>query len=189
MEKPKQQNAANSNGFTLIEVLTVIAIITVLAGLLFPAISGSIQKGKSAVARADVKAIETAVKQYQTEYGKLPLINGDQGTANDKYFNTSASNEQYFLIDWLKGTAPAARVWALDEVNPRRVQFLDIPGRKNALSTEGYFQDPWGTVYTIVIDKDYNRDIEGIPIPLSVIARSAGPDKTLGTPDDIESYK
>ena len=60
--------------FTLVELLTVIAIIAILMGLLFPAIGAVKENGRRVQAKNDVMGIITAVKQYNTEYGKYPVV-------------------------------------------------------------------------------------------------------------------
>lgn len=58
--------------FTLVELLTVIAIIAVLMGLLFPALQGARDNARRADAGAMVRNIVNASKAYYNDYGKYP---------------------------------------------------------------------------------------------------------------------
>ena len=52
----------NKKGFTLVELIIVIAIIGVLAGVLIPTFAGVIEKAKLASDQSDVKNMNTVVK-------------------------------------------------------------------------------------------------------------------------------
>src|SRR5947209_14700395 len=84
--------------FTLIELLTVITIIAILMGLLFPAINIAKDQANKARARADVTGIAAAVKAYYTEYGKYPV--GASAAPGDVTFGDTpaATNQQLFDI-------------------------------------------------------------------------------------------
>jgi len=58
--------------FTLIEILTVILIIGVLAGMLFPVVGHIQERGRIAEAKTLVSGMKAAVLAYQTEYNCLP---------------------------------------------------------------------------------------------------------------------
>lgn len=60
--------------FTLIELLVVIAIISILMGLLLPALAIVREQARRTQASQDVKSIVVAVTQYQTEYGTYPRV-------------------------------------------------------------------------------------------------------------------
>src|SRR5678815_4643898 len=62
------------SAFTLLELLSVIAIMGVLITLLFPAIAAVKESGRKATAGAEVHRIATAVMAFKTEYGKLPTL-------------------------------------------------------------------------------------------------------------------
>jgi prepilin-type N-terminal cleavage/methylation domain-containing protein len=59
-------------GFTLIEVLTVIIIISILAALLIPAIGGAVRRAKTAAMRMEVEGLSQAIEAYNSKYGDYP---------------------------------------------------------------------------------------------------------------------
>ena len=69
----------NNKGFTLIELMVVIAILGVLAAIAIPKVSDSITLAKTAKLQADLHTIATAVAMYEADNGKLP--SGDLETA------------------------------------------------------------------------------------------------------------
>jgi len=64
---------AASKGFTLIEILLVIVIISALAAMIVPRLTGRSEKAKEAIARADITVnIATALKLYELDNGRYP---------------------------------------------------------------------------------------------------------------------
>ena len=59
--------------FTLMEMLVVIAIIAILAGLLLPVLNNSKQKAKVAAAKIEMNNLINAIRQYQETYGSFPV--------------------------------------------------------------------------------------------------------------------
>ena len=69
------KNQKNKKGFTLIEILLVVATIAILAGIVILAINPSKQLGeaRNAQRRADINTILNAVYQYSLDHnGSLP---------------------------------------------------------------------------------------------------------------------
>ncbi len=65
-------------GFTLIEVLTVIVIIGILAAISVPAIGYAVRKGKQTAQKAEITALAQAVEQYAQKYGDYPPDGSDR---------------------------------------------------------------------------------------------------------------
>ncbi len=61
-----------NKSFTLIELLITIAIIAILAAMLFPAISHVRNSARETQAKAEMQAITTAIKSFESTYGILP---------------------------------------------------------------------------------------------------------------------
>jgi prepilin-type N-terminal cleavage/methylation domain-containing protein/prepilin-type processing-associated H-X9-DG protein len=71
-----------ARGFTLNELLAVIAIIGILAGLLVSALSRGMTSGKSAVCRNNFRQLGLGLNLYASELEKYPLYYGPGGSWN-----------------------------------------------------------------------------------------------------------
>lgn len=69
---PSPRLSTGRTGFTLVELLTVVAIILVLAGLLIGVAGNASYKSSFARAQTEVKAMETALESYKADNGAYP---------------------------------------------------------------------------------------------------------------------
>lgn len=65
------------NGFTLIEVIIVMIIITLLAALVGPRLFPKLGKGKQAAARAQIELLGQGLDQFRLDVGRYPTA--DEG--------------------------------------------------------------------------------------------------------------
>lgn len=62
-----------TRGFTIIEILLVVVIISALAAMVVPRLTGRSEQAKEAIASADIKVnIPTALKLYELDNGRYP---------------------------------------------------------------------------------------------------------------------
>lgn len=59
-------------GFTLIEIMVVLVILGILAGLIIPRIMGRPEEARRTKARIQIESIETALKLYKLDNGVYP---------------------------------------------------------------------------------------------------------------------
>jgi prepilin-type N-terminal cleavage/methylation domain-containing protein len=119
-------------GFTLLELLTVIAIIGILAALLFPAISGAINKSRRTAALAEVRGIETALKKYYQEYTSWP----EKLFIPPRIDEAKAIPIRGDMVRMLLGEDPEDK-----KVNPRLLSFIEF----TRVDTAGDAISPWGS--------------------------------------------
>jgi prepilin-type N-terminal cleavage/methylation domain-containing protein len=152
----KTHSARAARGFTLIELLVVIAIIAVLAGVGFSAGGSAIQKAKKTTCLAAAVSIESAVNNFYTEYGSMPISGADD---KDKQVDTNAATG-IALLKTLLGMDTA--------LNPRGIKFLSVKegkANKNGLiyNTSGSdvtaMYDPWGGPYFVMLDGSYDEKV------------------------------
>lgn len=62
----------NQHGFTLIEIMVVIAIIGILGMLVAPSVIDNVKKARMTTAKAQMQNFEQALQFYQLDYGKYP---------------------------------------------------------------------------------------------------------------------
>jgi general secretion pathway protein G len=67
----KEQKGVNEmkNGFTLIELMIVIAVIAILAGISLPYMKGMQDEGNTAKAAGELRTLATAVESYYIHHG------------------------------------------------------------------------------------------------------------------------
>ncbi|MFX0548754.1 type II secretion system protein [Hathewaya histolytica] len=64
---------AKKKGFTLIELIVVIAILGILAAILLPRFSGFTDSAREKTVTSEAKAIYTSLEAYYAENGKYPV--------------------------------------------------------------------------------------------------------------------
>jgi prepilin-type N-terminal cleavage/methylation domain-containing protein/prepilin-type processing-associated H-X9-DG protein len=96
-------------GFTLVEMLVVIAIVGVLASMVLPGVRGARRMADRIEAAAKMKTIGVAINQYRLDHhGALPgpLIYGQYTVPTP---NLNRGRLSSFLYDYLPGSAPEDR--------------------------------------------------------------------------------
>jgi general secretion pathway protein G len=68
---PKRR-AGSERGFTLVELMIVMAVISILLTIAIPAYLQSIKKAKEAVLKEDLHTMRTAIDQYTVDKEKAP---------------------------------------------------------------------------------------------------------------------
>ena len=128
---------AKSSSFTLVELLVVISIIGLLAGLGFPAITGAIQAGKKAEVSAMAESIKTAVNAFYAEYSMYP---SNSGKTDLNFLN---------LMSTTNSTGTSAQ-------NTRGIAFLEVPPKftngNGIVTPRGFCQNKAQSNFFILID-------------------------------------
>ncbi|MFE7227115.1 type II secretion system protein [Nocardioides sp. NPDC057577] len=72
-----RQARRDDSGFTLIELVIVILILGVLAGVVVFSVSGINNRGTEAACKTEVRTVETAIEAYRADNDAYPTTVGD----------------------------------------------------------------------------------------------------------------
>lgn len=171
-------------GFTLIEILVVIAILGILMGMTIPAASTIVKKAKRSTARTDAAVVQSGLMAYRGEYGSWPEF------AKGRHSQHLTDHE--FLETMMP--SPEGRP---PEENLKRVRFIeggkDVVGPGNKGGDDQYI-DPWGNPFQYLVNEtpketmglgNFGSGYEGPEeIRAKVLVWSAGEDGDYGTWED-----
>ncbi|GLI58098.1 hypothetical protein PM10SUCC1_36120 [Propionigenium maris DSM 9537] len=146
------------NGFTLIELMVVVAVIGFLAAIALPKFTGVVDSGKIAKVEGDLRAIDTAARMHRADTEQWPPFDsGSWGSSENKssFFENSGGLPGWkgpYLNKWPKNPL---RAGALDGgiENEYQLDYWDYAGR-NVFVIEIYSKDR-------ELAKALDRDIDG----------------------------
>jgi len=159
-------------GFTLIEMLIVVAIIGILAALLIPNAMSALQKAKQKGTLKDINTIATGLMDYVTDNGKAPANqNGDLTQTSPAYAALSGFYVKVLPVNdqWgnpfqvFTGSSCASNKWGIPE--PADGFGVDefMVGSNGRNGTAGDFkydtQYPDNNFYAVAKISDFNNEI------------------------------
>lgn len=164
----------------MVELLTVIAVIAILAGIAVPVVVGMQSKGRETSARADMNAIKMALTQFKADYSVFPVTaSGD--TLYHAGFDSKKDDEDIDnLLAHLTLIQPKPKGGTGDDkndpvdfsstINKKKRKYLDAPakpvtGKFEVGSGDDKYQsgfmklDPWGRRYNIALDTSFDKKL------------------------------
>ena len=156
----KNANRRNA-GFTLIELVVTIAILTLLAGILVPAVGNYMEKGKNGKVTAELRELVNAITNYNVDTGAWP------GATDITTLTTT--NWALTDIPCLYKNTFSKTGWNGPYLNKgvmvSGAMTVSVPGASGSAGTG--LLDPWGNPYIVTVA------LAGLVIATVVLRRSA----------------
>lgn len=143
-------------GFTLIEILTVIAIVAILASILVPVAGKARKSAMKKRTTVEMNSIKVAALQFLSDHRYMPwpaAIVADRPIwiGDDMWTVKADGTDQLPVMDLLTGN------------NAMKKVYLQIPEKSRPANNPAsmIFNDPWGQPYRIGLD----RNLDGAVLP------------------------
>ena len=169
-------NISKQKGFTLTEMLVVIAIIGIIAAIALPSIARAKIRSKAAVTKVEMKSLEGAIKAYKSDYERFPIGKLSNNNPRNNYGDYTAGKHPYIDerggIAWAPGNNNVMYILLAEDEgvnvrharNPKKHKYITpkdsgtsvdkdgIPG----LSLTKVYRSPFGNNF--IISMDVNGD-------------------------------
>jgi type II secretory pathway pseudopilin PulG len=166
-----------AGAFTLIDLLVVVAIIGILAGMLLPAIGNAQKKAKITQTKLEMQKIEQSLLDFKATYSIWPMVQNARqsaspdytyGTAGLSYSGTDIVENNYGTGNQFNNAAVVTILMGVSDTsynlnhlnNPQKKQFLNPKVAKSNLEAgvgpDGVYRDVWRNPFIISVDANYD---------------------------------
>lgn len=143
-----KQNNIQKRAFTLIELLMVIAIIGILAGILIPTVGAVRTKANIAASKSQLSNYVNAIKMFKSDYGYYPFVTG-----NDDVLEYKLSENSVEFIQTLSSRDPSSNQKATYGGNRRQISYHNFSEQEFLLEDDDSVSD------TELADRFGNQEI------------------------------
>jgi general secretion pathway protein G len=131
------QSVKREGGFTLIELVVVMAIIAILASLAVPIFTSQIKKAREAVLQEDLHVMRNAIDAYTMDKGKAPQSLDDLVQAG--YLRTIPVDPMTHSSDtWVTDTSDT-----YESVDESETGINDVHSGSQDVGTDGKMYSTW----------------------------------------------
>lgn len=129
------RNTLRQRAFTLVELLLVLTILAIMAGLVLPRLAGKSREAKIAATKTEIASFKTALSMYEVDNGDFPK--GNNGLMALMVKPNGASNWKGPYLDKDSGWTPMDQ-WG-------HLYVYQYPGKHNPSGYDLYSLGPEGT--------------------------------------------
>ncbi len=155
----------------MLELLAVIAIIAVLAGIVLGVGRRATEAGKTARAKAELAALSAALEAYRRTYGDYPRILSDSHSTD-----TAAGQALYAALNGQRGPQLSAANFPAQQRVLLELSRFTLASPTAADTAANLVLDPWGNPYRYAYNPGAGWKYS------SFVLVSAGPDGNMTLP-------
>lgn len=133
----KTSRNPRTNGFTLIELMAVITIIVILAGLVVAGLGFVNERQAREKAKVQLKLLETALEEYKADHGTYPTTKNSK-TGTQDVTDADGERSTLFQVLYKDGVDHDTKVY-LKELDPDEGTMGWVQGSE--------IVDPWGVAF------------------------------------------
>jgi prepilin-type N-terminal cleavage/methylation domain-containing protein len=188
-------------GFTLVEMLVVIAIIAILASMLLPVLAKVRVSAQKAQAKLQMQDLVTDIIKYDADYGRFPISSGPNSVQSvagagdftyggslfadniansvldptNSVYTTNNSEVIAILMDITNTDITAVNM--NHQKNPQQTVFLNAKMTGDTTTWPGVgsdlvYRDPWGNPYVITMDLNYDEQCNDALYSLRLVSQN-----------------